>query len=334
MYRANSDYHHKPYKNQINGSDVFYICAKTYIIIVTIAYFSIWFTRQPFFQLTDIHIEGAHSIPSEEVREIASSELKVKKLYFWKVDNAILYPSKSIENELKKKYPRLISANVSLTRKNIYINISEYEPNMRYCLSLLDRENSSQLVLPQNLEMGSFTSTSTLDILSGESILEVDTKNELGLKEIPVKENIEGDSSDCYWADNKGYVFGTAPSYIGSPLLTIVEKIPEKSSTLSNDNSPIGKTILNEISLKNLKEIILLLKDSGLDVKQVSTISNNDVTIDIGYQFIIIMNLDKNPEESVDHLLLVLKELGVSSPYAETKVKYIDVRFKNKVFYR
>ncbi len=336
MYRANADYQHKPYKKYVSGSDMFYACTKIYIVLFTALYISTVILNNPFFQINRITIRGAHSVSEEEVKLVLNQPLKTKKLFFWSMGNEILYPSRGIETKLLGLNPKLLSANVSVTRKNIYVDLVEYEPSIRYCLSPLKRVDANNVVLSNDFIQNATSSATSSQIEIPPAIVAVPAVEEtqLGLKEIPVPEVIEGNSHDCYWADKNGHIFAPAPSYLGLPILTVTEKDPEKSATLLSDNSPIGKNIFAEDSLFNLNTIINLLKDSGLQVRQVLALTNDDITLDVGYPFMVTMNLKKKPSDSVDHLLLALKELEVTATTTDVKVKFLDVRFSNKVFYR
>lgn len=336
MYRANADYHHKPYRKQVSGSDIFYVCTKWYIVLFTVLHISVWFTEQSVFQFRSLYVSGAHSVSNEEIASVVKEPLKSKKYFFWNKNNAVIYPKKYVEDSLKKLNPRLMSATVTVSRKNIYVDIAEYEPAIRYCLSPLIRVDSNSLVIPLSfIESDPTQATGTTALIEDATVaIPVEGDEQLGLKEIPVPENIEGKSHDCYWADADGYIFSEAPSYLGLPIMTITEKDPSKSLLLLNEKSPIGKNIFDGESLSNLKIVMALLGDSGLSVRQILSLENNDITIDIGYPFMISLNLRKSPNDSIDHLLLALKELNVSTTSSETKVKFIDVRFSNKVFYR
>lgn len=337
MYRAHADYHHRPYKNQNSGSDIFFMCAKWYIVIFTIAHISAWLTNQRFLQFDNINIYGVHSVDVREIDNIARNPFDKNLLYFWRVNNRMLYPTTRIEGELKKYNSRFEKVDLVLNRKNINIYVKEYEPKIRYCLTSLSRIDANIL------EINSATSSNSIDISSevvatttndGFVIVPKKGEEELGLKEVPLHEDVNINSHDCYWADDNSYVFAKSPQYSGLPIFTVIESDPVKSKTLEQGTSPIGQTIFDKNKYENIKSIVNSLNDVGLSVKQAETLTNDDIALDVGFPWVVLMNTRRSPEDSVDNLLLALKELKISTDSPETRFKQIDVRFGNKVFYK
>ncbi len=80
--------------------------------------------------------------------------------------------------------------------------------------------------------------------------------------------------------------------------------------------------------------IINLLNEAGLYVRQVESLSNDDITLNAGFHWLVTLNLKRDPGETVDNLLLALKELKITSTSTESRINNIDLRFGNKVFYK
>lgn len=338
MYRAHADYHHRPYKKPSSGSDIFFTCAKWYIVLFTAAHISAWLTNQRFFQFDYINIYGVHSVDVKEIDSIARKQFDNNFLYFWRTNNRTLYPTSKIQKEIGQYSSRFEKVELVLNRKNVNIYVKEYEPKIRYCLTALNRADANSLEInnpSKPIENDSTTSeqlaTTTND---GFVIIPKKGEEELGLKEVPLTDGVEVNSHDCYWADDNSYVFARSPQYSGLPIFTVIENDPLKSKTLEQDNTPIGKVIFDKAKYENIKAIVSGLNAAGLHVTQAENLTNDDIALDVGFPWVVLMNTTRNQEDSVDNLLLALKELKISSTTPESRIKQIDVRFGNKVFYK
>jgi hypothetical protein len=334
MYRAHAEYHHRPYKKDISSSDIFFTCAKLYVVLFTVFHISVWLTERPVFQFKNITLTGTHAVLSSDVEQIVREPLEYRLYYAWKRNNAAFYPRARIEQRIKDLDRRLASVNVSVDRSQIAVAIKEYTPKIRYCLSPLSREKGNVLELPSALVPDATTSTSSLPEVEIAVLVPPPGGAEVGLKELPVSELIDAHSHDCFWADEAGYIFAVAPHYSGFPLLTIVEKDPAGSSVLMQEDAPMGTKIVGDESFGTLMRIVESLKVSGVVVRQITLLANDDINLDVGFPWTVSMSLKRDANDSVDHLLLALKELGESATGEGTKLKHIDVRFGNKVFYK
>lgn len=334
MYRAHAEYHHRPYKKDISSSDIFFTFAKLYVVLFTLFHISVWFTERPFFQFKEITLSGTHAVPTSDVEQIIREPLEYRLYYAWKRNNAAFYPRARVEQRIKELDRRLASVHVSVNRSNIEVAISEFVPKIRYCLSPLNRENGNTLELPTLLAPGATSSTTTKSDIQDTVAVPREGDSELGLKELPVPEHIDAHSHDCFWADGRGYIFAVAPYYSGFPLLTIIEKDPVESSEVIKTEDPIGSQVIDNASFDNLMGVVDALRVSGITVRQITLLANDDINLDIGFPWTVSMSLKRDANDSVDHLLLALKELGEGATGENTKLKHIDVRFGNKVFYK
>lgn len=351
MYRPHTEYRHRPYKSSSRSSaDVFFVCIKVYIIVFTLIGITRWLSSQPGFEFHRIVIRGNHAVAVADIEQVIREPMQGKLLWIWNKDNALLYPTRTVRSRIESIDQRIASVAVHTSRNQVVVNISEYHPAFRYCLSRLDRSNGNTLLVPtagvaSDLASGSIpvstttpsplASSTPLTTMSPSSTLAFTAGEQLssGLLELPSPDTIGIDTHDCYWADDRGYIYAKAPQYSGSPLLTITESDPSRNATLLGP-TPVGTFIFSDNDFAHLNQAIDLLHSSGFVLRRVVRMQSSDVVLDIGYPWNLVMNIKDDPKSALQHFFLGLKELGVVATGEKSQLRVIDVRFGNKVFYR
>lgn len=134
--------------------------------------------------------------------------------------------------------------------------------------------------------------------------------------------------SDCYFADEHGYIYAHAPTWSGYPFLTIVASSSEQSTT-----SPLGKFALDQGQYAHLKEFFVVLAGMDIHPHTITMLGGNDFRISTGHPWDIIWTSGKDPEASANNLALMLRSLG-KDPAKESDLRVVDLRFGNKIFYK
>lgn len=272
--------------------------------------------------------------------------------WIWKKNNALLYPTNSVETQIENVDQRIASVAVTATRKQVTVLLSEYKPTYRYCLQRLSRADGGVLRLPtealqneSNFASSSTEASSTASSVSSSTVvtfvssstaaLQLNSGEELsvGLLELPSPELVGVDTHDCYWVDDRGYIFAKSPQYSGSPLLTIIENDPSRNETLVG-TSPIGSFVFEKNEFTHLVEVVDQLHLTQFSLRRLVRMSSGDVILDIGYPWNLAMNIKAEPKDALTHFFLALRELGDVATGDKSQLKVIDVRFGNKVFYR
>ncbi len=339
MHRPGSDYRHKPYKKQISARDMFFSFAKIYIIIFTVLYFTSWFTNNKIFQFKEIKIEGVHASDFSAIDGIVRFPIDRKSLFFWKENNFVLYPENSVRKKIFDLDSRISDVKIVKTRTVLKVIVSEYEPRIRYCIISKKDDSASSTKANETNESNS----EQANIIENQGNQEGDSSStavangvEIKMNKIPDIDLTRPDENlySCYWSDENGYIFAKTPSYSGIPIFTVVEKDLEKIKNIEEKGSAIGTHFFEKDRYHELMTIIDLLRSSGLHAMEIQNLENEDFIIDIGYPWVVVASFKQNPEQTVDNLLLALKELNITSESNQTKIRYIDLRFANKVFYR
>lgn len=130
---------------------------------------------------------------------------------------------------------------------------------------------------------------------------------------------------ECYFADERGYVFALAPTWSGYPFLTIVAS--------STDSSPLRKFALEESAYAQLKAFSAVLERMNIHPRMITILGGSDFRISTEHPWDILWASGKDPEVSANNLALVLRSLE-QEPSKEADVRIIDLRFGNKIFYK
>ena len=134
---------------------------------------------------------------------------------------------------------------------------------------------------------------------------------------------IPADSKSCYFMDSDGFIFEDAPQFSANTF-------PKYFGLILTDN-PIGQYYIKN-NFKNISALFNTLKRISFPPKYFVAITEHDFEIYLSYQGKIL----RNDERSFESQLVNLQAL-VDNGYIKTdtnsinKIKYIDLRFGNKV---
>lgn len=134
--------------------------------------------------------------------------------------------------------------------------------------------------------------------------------------------------NDCYFADDRGYVFAPAPTWSGYPFFTIIA-----SSTEQGTSSPLGKFAFDQGEYAHLKAFFAMLEGINIHPRTITMLGGNDFRIATGHPWDILWTSVKDPKVSADNLALMLHSLG-KDPSKEADLRVVDLRFGNKIFYK
>ena len=135
---------------------------------------------------------------------------------------------------------------------------------------------------------------------------------------------------DCYFADEKGYVYAEAPEYIGYPFVAIVASSSEEAVTHA---SPVGMSVLSPEDYARIRLYIDDLSRVGLTTHSVTLLGGGDIRAEVGMPWVILLATDKDPDRAIANLGVVLANLEKSADKGRG-VREIDLRFGNKIFYK
>ncbi len=281
----------------------FQVMAQILLVLYALFVLASWLSYRPAFALTSVNVAGTHAIASSEVQKIAESALHTRVLYRIDRNNMLLYPTTAVLDQIKAKYPRVKDAHLKFDdRHNISITVLEYMPAMLYCVGFENFKESKPL-------------QKVIDASTTESTVPSSTDDQ--------------SLSTCYFTDQQGYIFASAPNYAGYPFMAIVAS----STVNAKATSPVGTYALDAETLHNIGGFISQLNSIGFTTHAVELLAEHDIRIKTDRPWDILWTTTKDPTESITNLGLVLESIKKDKK-AEGEITLIDLRFGNKIFYR
>jgi len=135
--------------------------------------------------------------------------------------------------------------------------------------------------------------------------------------------------ADCYLIDETGYIFDIAPQEKDNTFIIINGPLRESVSR----NSQIGGRfpITHILALQNIRERFSL---AGIEIEGFSVLSNGDYSLTTQSGVNILWTADTNARNLYETLYATLKTDNLKERLDNGLIEYIDLRFKNKVFYK
>lgn len=142
--------------------------------------------------------------------------------------------------------------------------------------------------------------------------------------------------SNCFFLDDGGFAFASAPEFLGRPLFVVEGILPV---------TPIGSRPLDEESFKKLIDIKTRLSETSsesvlaLGMERVVLGSGGELKFFLSNNTTVLLNLNSDPDKLFADLRAALGTEVFISEYKKNlklgrRLDYLDVRFVDKVFYK
>ncbi|MCC7469766.1 MAG: hypothetical protein IT284_01350 [Bacteroidetes bacterium] len=153
-------------------------------------------------------------------------------------------------------------------------------------------------------------------------------------KEAPTISNEFVKNDDCYFIDQKGFIFDEAPFFTNGVYFIVYGGV--------NSETPIGETVHLENSMENFMGVVNTLSSLGLPAHSlvINKDGQNEILLDIQTTTGEYAKVIFNETESFDILKTKLisslseKEFVQDFTLHKDRLEYIDTRFANRVLYR
>lgn len=133
---------------------------------------------------------------------------------------------------------------------------------------------------------------------------------------------------DCYFFDDKGFIFDKAPSFSNGAYVRFY-------GGLINDLDPVSQSILPSEVFKESEFFLNTLKSEGIDVVGFELNDEGDYILTTKDDAVILLSPRVGMRRSLQNLTVFLSGAGdTGEAVSIDKFKYVDLRFGNKVYYR
>lgn len=172
-------------------------------------------------------------------------------------------------------------------------------------------------------------------------ILSVDIKRESSLLNVHVVERERAylwcgeklsSDTECYFLDKSGFIFDIAPQFSPGIYFTFYSSI---------EGEPIGQYILNFDIIKDIDIFVEAISRIGLPINSLAYMGEGQYEFYTTFGSItnpakILFTKDQTLDEVFNKIASIIDEDPFKSDFESNggRLEYVDVRFKNRVFYR
>lgn len=240
----------------------------------------------PQLRVTTVSVSGLHVVNSDDVERVVRTYLDGRAMLIYPRDNFFLVPTKDIARAVRSAFPRVIAAEVSRAfPHSLSIKAQERQVTAIWCAG----------------------SAVILDEADGGSQEEVlDTKN-------------------CFYLDESGIIFETAPGFSGSLIMKI--------RSYRDVDAPLEMVVLDPKTIRDLVVVGERVRELfGTEVKEfaIGKEYKKDIQAITEQGWYVRLEEGIDIKSSLDSLHLVFKkevpDLG--------RLEYADARFPGKIFYK
>lgn len=229
-------------------------------------------------EIQTISIDGNDMVSSEEVETEINKTLSRNRFLFFSGRNKLIYSKASIENEVKKNIPRILSVDVKRDGSVLNVSVGERERAYLWC---------------------------------GEKL---------------------SSDTECYFLDKSGFIFDIAPQFSPGIYFTFYSSI---------EGEPIGQYILNFDIIKDIDIFVEAISRIGLPINSLAYMGEGQYEFYTTFGSItnpakILFTKDQTLDEVFNKIASIIDQDPFKSDFeaSDGRLEYIDVRFKNRVFYR
>ncbi|MCC6290463.1 hypothetical protein IT398_00035 [Candidatus Nomurabacteria bacterium] len=146
----------------------------------------------------------------------------------------------------------------------------------------------------------------------------------------------DGGGDNCFFLDEHGLAFASAPEFLGRPLFVIEGALPI---------TPIGGRPLAETDFKKLIDLKTGLAEAlaesvlGLGIERVALGLDGELKFFLSNNAVVFLNLNSDPEKLFADFKVALGTEVFVKEYRKNlesgrRLDYLDARFADKVFYK
>jgi cell division septal protein FtsQ len=138
----------------------------------------------------------------------------------------------------------------------------------------------------------------------------------------------DGITDNCYFIDDKGFVFTKAPLFSDNVYFTVYGEV------VGDGTNPLGKNFLGEERFVRLMQLRDLLSKEGLDTEALKQEEGSDFEFYLTSGGKLIFNEKQEMKKLLRNLVAAIEVKKNEGKNIKENLEYIDVRFNNKVLFK
>ncbi|OGZ45807.1 MAG: hypothetical protein A3C84_03400 [Candidatus Ryanbacteria bacterium RIFCSPHIGHO2_02_FULL_48_12] len=240
----------------------------------------------PQFRVTTVSVSGLHVVSPDDVERVARTYLDGRAMLVYPRDNFFLVPTDDIARAVREAFPRVIAADVSRSfPHSLFIKAQERQVTAIWCMVDASLVGDEMDVVP-------------------EEIL---------------------DAKRCFYLDESGIIFESAPGFSGSLIA--------KVRSYRDNDAVLGTSVVDSQTVRDLALVGGRVRELfGTEIKEfmIGKEYKKDLQAITEQGWYIRLEEGTDMKTSLDNLRLVLAkevpDLG--------RLEYADARFPGKIFYK
>jgi hypothetical protein len=258
----------------------------------------------PALAIRSIAVQGNSVLEDGEISGFITEATAGRYLYFFPKSSILLYPREQIEKSLLEKFPRLLSAQLSLADWDaVLANVKERDTDAIWCS-----------------RAGTSDNVSASSSVSGTSS--------------------PAESADCYFTDQGGYIFAPAPTFTGSAFIELRGSLKEPAiggRPLSERSYGVVSRFaryLPEIFKKTVHDNYRLLYVRIIDGQRFEA-EIADTGSALG-SWKIVFDGEENADIIAENLFSIIESPAFKKDMIDHKsaLDSIDLRYGKKIYYK
>jgi cell division septal protein FtsQ len=134
------------------------------------------------------------------------------------------------------------------------------------------------------------------------------------------------ENNNCFYMNERGFVFAEAPQYEGNVFLTFRGQM---------NGEVLGKYFLTEEKMRDILEFIFKLRDFDIEVVSVDVKSGREVSLTLRTGTVFIISMEKTLDDTYRNLKTLLESRDfMDKSGGIEKIDYIDLRYGKKAFWK
>lgn len=264
------------------------------VMVIAFCVLMVFVLRRSEAHIDTINIHGVEYLSSDDVLHNVEEKLQGNYFFILPRKNISIYPRKAIRESLREEFPRIreIVVEVDLPR-TLNVFVKEYEPYALWCTGGV-------------IEYSDPLATSSPSFVT-------ENNNE----------------RDCYYLNEQGYIFSSAPSFGGTAYF--------KYHGGNIKDEPLKKQLFEETVFEEISYFVDQIKNVGLTPESFVISEDGNYVVVLESGGVLILDREVVIQESLQNFLSVLKDDKVDLSKIledESLLEYVDLRYSGKVYYK
>lgn len=276
--------------------------------------------------IENIEVEGNSVLSSRDIKNFVSSQIAGSYFSLYPKKSTFIYPDDSIKSNTLKNFKRIKSVDLKrIGFEGLSVNVKEREPYALWCRRYQSEKDRGENSRRNRKEADDREKRDAEQEKDDSKKKDKEEEKEEGDKDLSSKE-------ECYFIDNSGFIFAEAPHFTERVYFRYYTNKPLSAGNVSS--SFVGKNALDKEDFERVERFLDTLSNLQMEPVEFSHIGGSDYGVVLNSDVMLKITLDKDLVEMINHLRSALQSQVFDGEKTFENLKYLDLRFDNKIFYK